>query len=160
LLSAAAVSAAANVIFYFAVVVGPSAAFSRDLTRNLKSLALYLRESSPPDAVVAAADIGYLGFYSGRRVLDLGGLVDVETSALRDAYTYEEIVERGLYLDLPSRPRVDFLIDRDTSRERLDGRVIAGRRFDAVRTVEVSNLGIRKPGPYYFTLYRIERGDA
>lgn len=159
LIAAAAVAVVANVVFYFAVVLPPSVAFSRDLTHNLKGLALFLKDHSREDAVVAAADIGYLAFYSERRVLDLGGLVENETFALREKHTYEEIVDEGLYFDLPSYPSVDFLIHRELSPNRFDGETIAGRRFESIRVVEVSNLGIRKPGPYFYTLYRIERGN-
>jgi hypothetical protein len=144
-----------NIIFYFAVVLPPSAAFSRDLSRNLKGLALYLKDHSEKGAVVAAADIGYLAFYSERRVLDLGGLVDNETLKLREAHTYEEIVDRGLYLALPKYPRVDFFVDRERAANRFGGKVLAGYRFESVYVTEVRNLGIRKPGPFFYTLYRL-----
>jgi len=114
-----------------------------------------LLQSSP----VAAADIGYLAFYSHRRVLDLGGLVDNETLALREAHTYEEIVDKGLYLTLPKYPSVDFFIDRELTANRFDERVIEGYRFDSVLVTQVRNLGIRKPGPYFYTLYRLTRQD-
>jgi arabinofuranosyltransferase len=160
LAAATAAAVVVNVVFYFAVVLPPSAAFSHDLSRNLKGLALYLKGHSEKGAVVAAADIGYLAYYSERRVLDLGGLVDNETLALREAHTYEEIVDKGLYLDLPKYPRVDFFIDRELSANRFDGRVLAGYRFDSVYVTEVRNLGIRKPGPYFYTLYRLTRESA
>lgn len=152
-----AVALVANVAFYFIVVLPPSAAFSYDLTHNLKDLALFIKANSEKGAVVAAADIGYLAFYSERRVLDLGGLVDNETFRLREKHTYEEIVEKGLYLTLPKYPSVDFFIDRELAANRFDGKILAGYRFDAARVTEVRNLGIRKPGPFYYTLYRLTR---
>jgi hypothetical protein len=157
LAAATAAAVAANAVFYFTVVLPPSAAFSQDLSRNLKGLALYLKGHSEKGAVVAAADIGYLAYYSERRVLDLGGLVDNETLALREAHSYEEIVDQGLYLEIPKYPRVDFFIDRELSANRFDGRVLAGYRFESVYVTEVRNLGIRKPGPYFYTLYRLTR---
>ncbi|UCH83429.1 MAG: hypothetical protein JSW50_13370 [Candidatus Latescibacterota bacterium] len=152
---AAAAAMLVNVVFYVTVVIPPSRAFSYDLTHNLKDLALHIKDSSPEDAVVAAADIGYLSFYSERWVLDLGGLVDTETHKLREAHTYEEIVDRGLFLGLPKYPRVDFFIDRDLEAHRFDGQVINGYLFEPVLVKTVRNLGIRKPGPYYYTLYRL-----
>jgi hypothetical protein len=146
---------ALNLGFFFGAVVGPSRAFSRDLTHNLKSLALYIRDNSPEEAVVTAIDIGYLGFYSQRRVLDLGGLVDTTTRDLRRRFTYEEVVQRGLYLGLDTFPRVDYIVDRDTTPRRFDNKTIDGYRLESVRVAEMSNLGIRQPGPYFYTLYRI-----
>ena len=157
MVSVTAAALVANVAFYFIVVLPPSAAFSYDLTHNLRDLALFIKENSPEGAVVAAADIGYLAFYSERRVLDLGGLVENETFELREKYTYEEIVENGLYLTLPKYPSVDFFVDRELAANRFGGKVLAGYRFDAVRVTQVRNLGIRKPGPFYYTLYRLTR---
>jgi hypothetical protein len=155
----AVVAAAAvliNAAFYFEVVVPPSRAFSHDLTHNLRGMAEYIRDNSSGDAVVAAADIGYLAFYSRRRVLDLGGLVEPETGKLRSRYSYQEIIQRGLFLGLKDYPRVDYFIDRELEPDRFQGRVMSGLRFQRVYGTTVRNLGIRKPGPYYYTLYKLE----
>jgi hypothetical protein len=155
-LTAAFVALASNAYLYVRVVLPPSRAFSADLTGPMADLARYLRDHSPPDAVVAAADIGYLAFYSERRVLDLGGLVEPETGRLREAHDYEEIVERGLYFDVPGYPRVDYFVDRDHRENRFEGAVVNGHRFEKVHAVVVRNLGIRKPGAYHYTLYRLD----
>jgi len=145
-----------NGAFYLRVVLPPSRAFSYDLTHNLSSLAGYLNSKSDPDAVVAAADIGYLAFYSQRRVLDLGGLVEPETGHLRSEHSYEEIVDDGLYFDVPGYPHVDYFVDRVHEPNRFDGQTLAGHRFESIFVTTVRNLGIRKPGPYYYTLYRLQ----
>lgn len=153
----AAAAIAVNVAFYFKVVVPPTRAFSYDLTHNMKSIALYVSEHSREEAVVAAADIGYLAFYSQRRVLDLGGLVEPRMGELRSRHSYEDIIQRGLFLNLEPYPTVDFFIDRELEPDRFEGRVLSGYRFRRVFGTTVRNLGIRKPGPYYYTLYRLER---
>jgi tetratricopeptide (TPR) repeat protein len=38
--------------------------------------ARWIRENTPADAVVATHDIGAIGYYSGRRIVDIAGLVD------------------------------------------------------------------------------------
>lgn len=150
-----ALSATVNAVFYMTIVLPPSQAFSYDLTHRLKALAVYLDENADDGAVVAAADIGYLAFYSRCHVLDLGGLVEPVTNALRERYDYEEIVDRGLYLQLDAYPRVHYFIDRVKEANRFDGVTLAGYRFESMRVEEIRNLGIRKPGPWYYTLYRL-----
>jgi hypothetical protein len=88
-------------------------------------------------------------------VLDLGGLVEPETARLREAHDYEEIVAEGLYFDTRGYPHVDYLVDREHVADRFDGRVIHGHRFERIYTTAVRNLGIRKPGTFYYTLYRV-----
>ena len=154
-LAAVVVAVGANAVFYARVVLPPSRAFSTDLTGSMTNLARFLRDNSPPEAVVAAADIGYLAFYSDRRVLDLGGLVEPETGKLREAHLYEEIVDQGLYFDVPGYPRVDYFVDRDLAADRFVGKTLRAHRFDKVYQTTVRNLGIRKPGVYHYTLYRL-----
>ncbi len=156
----ASVAVLGNAAFYARVVLPPSIAFSEDLQTNMMGLARYLHDNSTPDAVVAAADIGYLAYYSERRVLDLGGLVEPETARLREAHDYEEIVEKGLYFGVPGYPRVDYLVDRELEPDRFDGKIVNGFRFERVHATVVRNLGIRKPGAYHYTLYRITRAET
>lgn len=44
--------------------------------------AIWIRDNTPPDAIVAAHDIGALGYLSGRHIRDLAGLVDPEVIPL------------------------------------------------------------------------------
>jgi hypothetical protein len=44
-----------------------------------KGLGLWLRDNTPPDASVAMEAIGYQGYYSQRRVIDLVGLISPNT---------------------------------------------------------------------------------
>ncbi|HKW14941.1 MAG TPA: hypothetical protein VJS69_10690 [Candidatus Krumholzibacteria bacterium] len=146
---------AINGAVYALVVIPPSRAFSSDLQVNMVGLARYLHDHAQPGAVVAAADIGYLAFYSGCRVLDLGGLVEPETGKLRAQYDYEDIVARGLYFNVRGYPHVDYLVDREHVANRFDGQIVNGHHFEKVYMTTVRNLGIRKPGQFYYTLYHI-----
>lgn len=153
----AAVVVLVNAIFYFTVVVPPSQAFTYDLTHRLRSIAEHVRDNSHPDAVVAARDIGYVAFYSKRRVMDLGGLVDPVLNALGEKYSYDEIVQGAHFLDIPQYPHVDFLIDMNEKPKRFDGRRTHGYRFESLIVERIDNLGIRKPGPWFYTLYRLHK---
>jgi len=153
--SAVVVALATNGVVYARVVVPPSREFSEDLQVNMAGLARVLHDHAQPGEVVAAADIGYLAFYSGCRVLDLGGLVEPEMGRLLGNHDYEEIVAEGLYFDVQGYPHVDYLVDRELVPDRFDGKIMRGHRFDKIHRTTVRNLGIRKPGTYYYTLYRL-----
>ena len=51
-------------------------AHSQQLHDEHRAAAEWIRDNLPPDARVACLDIGILRFYSGRYVIDLGGLTD------------------------------------------------------------------------------------
>jgi hypothetical protein len=99
-----------------------------------KSIGLWLRDHTPPDTRVAMEPIGYIGYYSRRRILDEVGLVSPEMVPLNRAgagwfHTMittlkpEYVVERPAYLLLnrtlnsgvpmfrTPRERVDFTTD-------------------------------------------------
>jgi len=51
------------------------AAISKYITDRQVKTAHWINENLPPDAVVATHDIGAIGYYSGRRIVDMVGLV-------------------------------------------------------------------------------------
>ena len=144
-----------NVLFYSVVVVKPTREFSIGLDRVLREMGQWLSQNSEEHALVAVHDIGAIGYYSGRRVLDLGGLVTPEINDMRRIIDTERIIEEGLYL----RFEPDYLVDRSDQPDRFAGQVIGGHRFTPVLKGRIANLGIRKPEPVYYVLYRIEKAE-
>ncbi|MCX5754340.1 MAG: hypothetical protein NTW97_12005 [Candidatus Krumholzibacteria bacterium] len=144
-----------SVVVYEVVVVPSTRAFSQALETMLGGMGRWLEKNTPADAVVASPDIGVIGYYSHRRVLDLGGLVTPEINRMRREIDVDRIIEEGLYL----RFGPDYLVDRSAFPERFSGSVIQGVRFEPVMKGEVPNLGIRKPEPVIYVLYRLERAE-
>ena len=141
-----------SVCMYELVVVPPTRDFSRGLEKTLAAMGKWLEKNSPPDALVATPDIGAVGWYSRRNVLDLGGLVSPEINRMRREIDVERIIEEGLYLEF----RPDYCIDRSESPLRFADRVIRGVRFKSLMQGTVANLGIRKQAPVVYVLYRLE----
>lgn len=155
-LSAACLSIIVNLLFYTKVVVGPTRDFSLGLKTVIVEMGKYLESHSGEDAVIAAPDIGAVGYYSKRRILDLGGLVTPEINRMRADIDVERIIAEGLYLDLGA----DYLLDRSEVPFRFEGKVIRGCLFSPVMSGRVANLGIRKPEPVTYVLYRLERKEG
>ncbi|MBU8870240.1 MAG: hypothetical protein KOO60_05110 [Gemmatimonadales bacterium] len=135
----------------------------------------WLNENTAPDAVVAALDIGALGYVSERRVLDLMGLVSPEILSLGSETGFQEMVESGDWLKVNSldalqgaRPQVDarqpdgsavnrpnFFVDRCEGPARWEGRTVHGVRFELLDTCTISGVGLREPQPWTIALYRL-----
>jgi hypothetical protein len=60
---------------------------------NVK-MAEFIRDKLPPDATVATHDIGVVGYYSDREIIDLVGLVNPEVVDYHDGRRLSEYVER------------------------------------------------------------------
>jgi 4-amino-4-deoxy-L-arabinose transferase-like glycosyltransferase len=142
-----------SVLVYELVVVPPTLAFSSSLETLLVGMGRWLDRNSPAGALVATPDIGAVGWYSHRRILDLGGLVTPEINRMRKEIDVERIIEEGLYL----RFGPDYLVDRDEFPSRFAYMTIKGVHFEPVMRGEAPNLGIRKPRPVVYVLYRLEK---
>lgn len=57
-------------------------------------MAHWIAERTPPDAVIAANDIGAIGYFSNRRIVDLEGLVTPEILPYRRQRRHVEFLER------------------------------------------------------------------
>lgn len=152
----AAAACLQSAVFYAAVVVGPTRQFSRGLGEVLVPIGRYLAGETPPESVVATPDIGAIGWFSRRPVLDLGGLVTPRINELRRRIDVQTIIDEGLYLEM----RPDYLVDRHAERERFAGRTVRGVRFEPLLGGTVPTLGIRQPSPVTYVLYRLVYPDT
>ncbi|MGV3722790.1 MAG: hypothetical protein ACO1SX_17945 [Actinomycetota bacterium] len=64
-----------------------------EVSGTYRAIARWLRSSTPPDARVGIPEVGYVGFYSGRRVLDLAGLCSPEVIPYLRKRAYEAVVQ-------------------------------------------------------------------
>ncbi len=118
----------------------------------------WLHDNTPEDAVVAALDIGAVGYVSGRRVLDLMGLVSPEVLAVGQRLGFQEMVKDGAWLEIPARPGggpPDYFIDRCEGAPRWAGRTVRGVSFELLRTCEIHGVGLREPQTWTVALYRL-----
>lgn len=135
------------------LVVSPAMdAFTRGLAAGPAAMGRWLAAHAAPDAVVATPDIGAVGFYAERRILDLGGLVTPAMGPLLARHELEEIVRLRLY-ERAGRP--DYLLDRADRPGALPA-----DRFQLLLTARVDNLGVTRPQPRYYSLYRVLPGRA
>ena len=85
-----------------------SAAWSKQIAaRVYLPMAVWTRDHTTPDEVVEASDIGYVGYVSGRTILDAGGLVSPEL--WRDYATHAGDPRKDVQLTLDRRPAVLLL---------------------------------------------------
>lgn len=118
-------------------------------------LGAWLEQNTPPDAVVAALDIGAVGWASERRVLDLMGLVSPEILELGSRMGFAEMVASGAWLGAPGPDRPGWLVDRSEAGPRFAGRVIDGVRFELLDSCIIHGVGLREPQPWTVALYRL-----
>jgi len=136
-----------------ALWVAPSVrAYSSSAQRTLGRIGDWLRKNTEADALVAIYDIGLVGYRSQRTILDRGGLVHPGINRLRDKVDDELILRPGLFLRF-ANPQ--WLVDRRDAPRALDAQTLGDFRLEAVLDGEVSKLGLTRPEPVSYTLYRL-----
>ncbi len=115
----------------------------------------WIRDNTPEDTVVAALDIGALGYASERRVLDLMGLVSPEILEIGRDLGFAEMVEGGQWLQARSDPP-DYFVDRAEEPDRWAGRVVGDTRFSLLQSCELGGVGLRETQTWYVALYRLD----
>jgi len=135
-------------------LVGPQIdAFARGLHRGPAEIGRWLHANAASDAVVATPDIGAIGFFGERYVLDVGGLVTPAMAPILARHDLPEIMREGLYEEVGVP---DYLVDRAPR-----AGVLADDRHELLLSSRIDNLGLSRPKPQYYSLYRVLKpGDA
>jgi hypothetical protein len=135
-------------------------AFARDLDGCYVEMGRWLRDNTPEDAVVAALDIGALGFESDRQVLDLMGLVSPRILEMGREMGFQQLVDSGLWVDAVTGPdgrgrAPSYFVDRSEGPPRWRDRTVGGTRFEVLDTCTMHGLGLNEPQAWTVTLYRL-----
>jgi arabinofuranosyltransferase len=146
-----------NLVVYGALVVPQVNSFTAGLSESLIPWGRWLRQHTPPNTVVATPDIGALGYFSQRRIMDLAGLVTPEMVPYLGREEYEEAVANFRFAAF-SRP--DYLVDRGARPDDLRHRSRYASALTLLGVTSVPNLGIGHPGRVFYSLYRIDWLEA
>jgi hypothetical protein len=142
-----------NVFVYRTQVVPHVRSFSPALEGSLVEWGRWFERHTARDAVIATPDIGAIGYFSRRRVVDLAGLV---TPAMVPHLMRAEPEVTVANFDFATFSRPDYLVDRAPGRYRL----LTESRFAPCLTplgeARVPNLGIARPEPVVYSFYRVD----
>jgi arabinofuranosyltransferase len=142
-----------NLVTWQRVVRPQVDSFSAGLRQSLLPWGTWFHDHAPADAVIAAPDIGALGYQSRRRVVDLAGLVTPAMVPVLEQMSQEDAVARFEFARF-SRPT--FLVDRAASAWDLQRRSPYAAALVPLGHAEVPNLGVARPEPAVYTFYRID----
>ena len=149
----AAVVVIQNAFVYRTRVVPQVETFTPALEQSLLRWGTWFHDHTGPEAVIAAPDIGAVGYASDRRVVDLAGLVTPEMVPFLMREPMEDAIA-GFAFATFSRP--DYLVDRDPDANGLLRRSHYAACLAPIGSSTVPNLGIARPEPMTYTVYRID----
>jgi len=142
-----------NLFVYRLAVLPQVRSFTAGLHQSLIPWGEWFATHASPRASIAAPDIGALGYFSQRRVVDLAGLVTPAMIPLLDRELPEDIVANFSFARVA---RTDFLVDRAPRAYDLMSRSRFAPALVPLGQASVPNLGIARPGAVVYSFYRIE----
>jgi hypothetical protein len=146
-------SVAVNIAVYRIQVVPHTTEFTAGMERTLIPWGKWLGSHTPRETQVATPDIGAIGYYSERRVLDLGGLVTPGMVSLMDRMDYDGLV-KSFSFRLAGKP--EYLVDRGQGVARLLRESRFAPALTPIDSATTQSLAMAKPGAVDYTLYRID----
>ncbi len=141
-----------NLVVLYRVNLPGATGFTRGLQGSLVEIGLWLRENTPAEATVAIPDIGAVGYFGERRIIDVSGLITPEMLPLNRAYEVSDFTARLAFAPV-ARP--DILIDRSEEAGRLAQPGAWPEVCEPIFSREIGDLGIARPGRYVYTVYRM-----
>jgi hypothetical protein len=149
----AALALTQNLVLYEAAVVPQVRSFTSGIRQSLVPWGQWFHDHTPPGVTIAAPDIGAIGYYSQRRVLDLAGLVTPRMVPILEKEQPEDIVAN---FSFASVGRPDYVIDRAPRAYDLISRSRYSSALVAIGHASVPNLGIAHPTTAVYSIYRID----
>ena len=149
-----ALLALAQNLYTWQNVVRPQVdSFSAGMQSSLVPWGRWFAAHTLPDAVIAAPDIGALGYFSQRRVVDLAGLVTPQMVPILRRMPAEDAIAR---FEFASFARPDYVVDRAPRAGDLQRRSAWSAALVPLGHASLPNLGVARPAPAVYSFYRID----
>lgn len=152
-LGLAALALTQNLFTYNNLVLPQVRSWTVGMQQSLIPWAEWFQEHTGPQSVIAARDIGALGFYSRRPVVDLAGLVTPQMVPILQKQSLEEATADFSFV---SFVRPDFIVDCAPRAYDLVSRSRYAPALVPLGNASVPNLGIAKPGEAVYSFYRVD----
>jgi len=149
----AAVALAQNLFTYERVVRPQVDSFTAGMHASLEPWGRWFATHASADAVIAAPDIGALGYLSQRRVVDLAGLVTPAMVPILEKVSPEDAVAGFEFMKF-SRP--GYVVDRADAAWDLERRSRFSRALVRLGSATLPNLGVSRPTPAVYSFYRVD----
>lgn len=129
-------------------------AFGKSITALVR-LSAIMKWETPQESSVAIGDVGIVGYYSERYVLDLEGLVSHQVIPLRVGRNLDDVIKQEQYREVRTP---DYIIDKAQESDRL--RQLNERRYQILAIEPVpGGLVNTADEKWYYTLYKIRSED-
>jgi hypothetical protein len=143
-------------IFYKFVKPGTDD-FTKSVNECFIPTGKWLSENTPPGSRVLVNDVGAIGYYSDRYIIDAAALINSDLTLNRQIME-TPLEDRMFTHRLLKFIRADYLIERDTD-EQNNLSSFGNLKLELMLTKKAQSLGISDSSPRYYKVYKIDKGN-
>ena len=120
-----------------------------------ESIGYWLSDNSKPGSKIIIGDVGTMGYYSNRYIIDAGALVNRNLN-LNKQIMNTPISQRNMMSSLLDYIDADYLVQRDSIEDPYNlNYQNGGHSLQFLFSKEFPGLGISDPAPKYYSVYKI-----
>lgn len=139
---------------FYSYVKPYSLGFANGINECLIPASKWLKQNTNEGSRVLASDVGVIGFYSERYVIDGAALINNDLVLNRSILQRPAVVRERLHLLLDSI-ETDYLIERDSIAAPL--RASFEYDLEPMKVFTFQQLTVLDPRPKYYTIYKVTR---
>lgn len=128
--------------------------FERGMTECFIYIGKWLSDNTPANSKIILGDVGTIGYYSNRYVIDAGALINQDLK-LNEVIISTPLKERERMTNVLKFTSADYLVQRDTIPMSLESQEPDKSDLKFLFSREFPGLGISDPRIIYYSVYKI-----
>lgn len=140
-------------VLYYTYVQPHVTNFSQGLNSCLIPIGKWTNENTPQNSIVLVNDVGAIGYYSGRYIIDAAALINMDLD-LNKKIMATPVDERANTANLLKFVKADYLVQRDAFPE-VKMFEPSLHKLEFIYSLEFPGLGISDPSPRFYKVYRV-----
>lgn len=140
-------------IMFYKFVKPSTDNFTQGVNECFIPIGEWLNKNTPEGSKILVNDVGAIGYYSNRYIIDAAALVNRDLELNRKIMS-TPVIERLSTHTLLNIVQADYVIDRDPS-ELVNIEEFNGKKLELMVTKKFPGLGIRDTSPRYYKVYKV-----
>jgi hypothetical protein len=140
---------------FFSFVKPYTDGFTEGITQCLQPIGSWLNQNTAPGSRILVNDVGVIGFYADRYIIDAAALINRDLKLNRKILSVPNTEKEYPHIML-NFIQADYLIEKDTiSGIRLDS--VYDYRLTPLKSFVFPRMWVLDPNPKYYTIYKLTR---
>jgi hypothetical protein len=128
--------------------------FTKGVDTALKEIGMWINNGTPQDSRILVNDVGVIGYYSHRYIIDAAALVNHDLELNKNIMS-TPLEEREVTYNLLKHVNADYIVQREN--DSVNNNIqFQNRTLKFILSKEFPGLGISDPSPKWYKVYKVK----